>query len=136
MGEWQECYAWRHLGRWADSADPSRINEVVELQILEGLGMPLGTADVVSFARAELGRLLTLMFSTTIFGWSVGDDLYVVPDHSRCILKIDHHRVIHVSCRTAADIDTWVKGMRSADTRFQMISRIRLFKTPGWMRDE
>jgi len=136
MGEWRECYAWRHLGRWPESADPSRVNDVVELQILRGLGMPLGTADVVSFARAERDRLLTLMFSTTIFGWTVGDDLYVVPDHARCILQTDHHNVIHVACRNSADIDTWVKGMRERGYPLPDDLPDSTFKTPGWMRDE
>jgi len=86
MGDWQECYAWTHLGSWPESADPLRINDVVEWQILKGLGLPLGTADVVKFERAELDRLVTLMFFTTVFGWSVGEDLYIVPDHARCIV--------------------------------------------------
>jgi hypothetical protein len=68
MGDWQECYAWRHLGSWPESAEPLRINDVVEWQILKGLGLPLGTAEVVRFERAELDKLVTLMFSTTIFG--------------------------------------------------------------------
>jgi hypothetical protein len=96
MGDWQECYVWRHLGSWPKSADSLRINDVVELQILEGLGLPMGSGDIVSFDRTELNRLVTLMFSTTIFGWSVGEDLYVVPDHANCILQTDHHDVIHV----------------------------------------
>ena len=96
MGDWQACYAWRHLGSWPGSADPRQINDVVELRILAGLGLPLGTADVVRFERAELDKLVTLMFATTVFGWSVGDDLCVVPDHAGNILQTDHHNVIHV----------------------------------------
>lgn len=40
-GGWQECYAWRHLGSWPEFAEPLRINDVVEWQILKGLGLPL-----------------------------------------------------------------------------------------------
>ena len=48
MGDWQQCYAWRHLGSWPESADPLRINDVVEWQILKGLGLrprPLYRSD-------------------------------------------------------------------------------------------
>src|SRR4029079_516495 len=33
MGDWQACHAWKHLGRWPASADPRRINDVVEWRI-------------------------------------------------------------------------------------------------------
>ena len=133
MGEWQECYAWRHLGSWPESVDPLRVNDVVELQILKGLGMPLGTADVVSFARAELDRFVTLIFSTTIFGWSVGEDLYVVPDHARYILQTDHHNVIHVSFRNPIDVETWVKAMEERGFPLPADVPDSTFKRPEWM---
>lgn len=136
MGDWQECYAWRHLGSWPESADPLRINDVVEWQILKGLGLPLGTAEVVRFERAELDKLVTLMFSTTIFGWSVGDDLYVVPDHARYILQTDHHNVIHVSFRTSADLDKWVKQMEERDFALPVEVPDSTFKVPNWMEGE
>ena len=135
LGDWQECHVWRHLGRWPASADASRINDVVELRILQGLGLPLGTADAVTFERAELASLVTLLFSTTIFGFSVADDIYVVPDHARCILQTDHHDVIHVSCRDSADADRWVRQME--DRGFPLPEDIpdETFKKPEWMRE-
>src|SRR5678815_1860245 len=86
-GRRRACYVWKHLGSWPQSAAPERINDVVQLRILDGLGLPLGTNAVVEFSRAEHDRLVTLLFSTTIFGWSVGDDLYVVPDHGQHLLQ-------------------------------------------------
>jgi hypothetical protein len=136
MGDWQECYAWRHLGSWPECAEPLPINDVVEWQILKGLGLPLGTAEVVRFERAELDKLVTLMFSTTIFGWSVGEDLYVVPDHARYILQTDHHKVIHVSCRTSADLDEWVRQMEARDFALPVELPDSTFKVPGWMKGE
>lgn len=134
MGDWQECYVWRHLGSWPKSADPLRINDVVELQILEGLGLPMGSGDIVSFDRTELNRLVTLMFSTTIFGWSVGEDLYVVPDHANCILQTDHHDVIHVSCRNSADVDEWVRQMEQHGFPLPDDVPDSTFKKPEWMK--
>lgn len=133
MGEWQECYVWRHLGSWPESADPRRINDIVEWRILQGLGIPLGTADVLTFERAELDKLVTLMFSTTVFGWSVGDDLYIVPDHARYIVQTDHHNVMHVSCRSAADVETWVTHMEECGFPLPEDIPDATFKKPGWM---
>jgi hypothetical protein len=136
MGDWQECYAWRHLGGWPSSGTPRHINDAVERHILNGVGLPLGTADVVSFERAELDKLVTLMFSTTVFGWSVGDDLYVVPDHARYILQTDHHNVIHVSCRTSADVDEWVKQMEERGFSLPEDLPDSTFKRPTWLKDD
>ena len=133
MGDWQECHVWRRLGGWPESADPRRINDVVEWHILKGLGLPLGTADVVTFARAEVDKLVTLMFSTSVFGWSVGDDLYIVPDHARYIVQTDHHNVIHVSCRTAADVDEVVSRMAARGFALPEDLPDATFKRPDWM---
>jgi hypothetical protein len=136
MGDWQACYAWRHLGMWPDSADPLRINDVVELQILRGLGLPLGTGEVVKFERAELDRLVTLLFSATVFGWSVGDDLYVVPEDARYILKTDHHDVIHVSFRNSADVDLWISRMEERGFFLPTDAPDATFKQPDWMKGD
>jgi len=134
MGDWRSCFCWRHLGSWPGSVDQRRVNDVVELRILRGLGLPLGTADVIEFSHDEFDTLVTLIFSTTIFGWSVGQDLYVVPDHARYILQTDHHDVIHISFRTPHEIDHWVSVM--AERGFPLPHEVpdETFKRPSWMQ--
>ena len=133
MDDWQACYVWRHLGNWPRSVEPERINDVVELRILDGLGLALGTNAVVEFSRAEYDRLVTLLFSTTIFGRTVGDDLFVVPDHGRHLLQTDHHGVIHVSFRTEESLNLCVDEM--ARRGFPLPDEVpdSTFKQPGWM---
>jgi hypothetical protein len=115
------------------SADLSRINDIVECRILKGLGLPLGTADVIEFGREELDKLVTLMFSTTIFGWSVGEDLYVVPNQGRVLLQTDHHNVIHAVFKDPGDVQHWVETMESEG--FPLPERVpdSTFRIPSWM---
>jgi hypothetical protein len=134
MGDWQACYAWRHMGSWPESAVPERINDVVELRMLRGLGLPLGTNAVVEFARSESDSLLTLLFSTTIFGWSVGQDLYVVPDHGRHLLKMSHHGVIHVGFRTEDSLNRSVEEMTRRGFPLPDDVPDATFKPPDWMK--
>ncbi|HEY2433592.1 MAG TPA: hypothetical protein VGI12_13030 [Vicinamibacterales bacterium] len=134
MGDWQACYAWRHLGSWPQSAVPERINDVVELRILHGLGLPLGTNAVVEYPRDEYNSLLTLLFSTTIFGWSVGEDLYVVPDHGKHLLQMDHHGVIHVSFRTEDSLNVCVEEMERRGFPLPDEVPDATFKQPEWMK--
>lgn len=136
MGDWQSCYAWRHLGSWHDVVDSLRLNEVVEFHILKGLDLPLGTTEVVEFARDQTNQLVTLIFSTTIFGWSVEEDLYIVPDHGRYILKTDHHGVIHVAFREHVDVAQWVSEMEKRGFSLPEELPDITFKQPAWMKHE
>lgn len=136
MGDWQTCYVWRHLGDWPDPKhiEPRRINDAVELQILKGLGMPLGTGAVVQFAHDEREALVTLLLSTTVFGWSMGEDLYVVPDHARQILQTDHHDVVHASFADPKhDLEFWVSKMSEKGFELPDEPPDWTFKRPEWM---
>jgi len=133
MGDWRSCYVWRHLGSWPDRADASRINDVVELRLLKGLALPLGTADVVEVARDELDTLITLILVTTIFGLSVGDDLYVVPNHGRYLLQTDHHGVVHAQFREPQDLEEWVQTMEAKGFPLPAEVPDDTFKQPPWI---
>lgn len=52
MGDWKKCFVWRHMGSWPSEPDPQRLNDLVEYQILSGIGLPMGTADIVEFDRS------------------------------------------------------------------------------------
>jgi hypothetical protein len=134
MCDWRSCYVWRHLGSWPDSVDQRRLNDVIELRILRGLGLPLGTADIVEFGYDEFDTLITLILSTTIFGWSVGEDLYIVPDHARHILQTDHHDVLHVSFRTPEEIERWVSVMEERGFPLPEDVPDETFARPPWMK--
>jgi hypothetical protein len=77
VGPWASCFAWRHLGSWPskEGLDPRRVNDNVEFELLRGIGIPCGAATVIEFQRHELNHLISLLLVTSIFGWSVGEDL-------------------------------------------------------------
>lgn len=134
MGEWRACYAWRHLGSWPRSAVADRINDVVEQRILEGLGLPLGTNAVVEFSRSEYDKLVTLLFSTTIFGCSVGEDVYIVPNDGQHLLQTDHHGVVHVSFRAEDSLERCVEEMERRGFPLPDEVPDSTFKEPRWMK--
>lgn len=135
MGDWQTCHVWRHLGRWPDPAhgDPRRVNDAVELQIHKGLGIPLGTPDVLEFDRGERDALVTMLFATTVFGWTTSHDLYVVRDHARQVLQTDHHDVVHVEFAAGGDVAPWHAAMSEAGFDLPDDLPDPTFKRPSWM---
>lgn len=130
-------FVWRHLGRWPEAPDPWVPENIqIEYQILSGIGLAIGSADLVEFHRDEIHRLITLVFTTTIFGWTVEEDPYVIPDHARQILQTDHHGVIHVSCRSAADMERFIAGMKEDGYDLPRKIPDATFKTPKWMEQD
>src|SRR5581483_3056612 len=97
--------------------------------------LPLGTNAVVEFDRSDYDRLVTLLFSTTIFGSSVGSDLYVVPEHGRHLLQTDHHGVVHVSFRAESDLNDCVAEMARRGFLLPDDVPDSTFKVPRWMND-
>lgn len=134
LGEWKSCFVWRHMGSWNDIVDPSRVNDNIELEILKGLKIPLGTADILEFSKSEINALITLIFSTSIFGWSVNEDLYIISDNAKFIVQTDHHGVIHVSFKDAKDMKQFIKNM--SENGFPLPNDVpdATFKYPDWMK--
>jgi hypothetical protein len=134
-GSWNSCFAWRHRGSWPseETLNPSRINDCIEAQLLKGVGIPLGTAAVLELQRDELNHLVSLLLITSIFGWSVGEDLYVVPDNAQYILKTDHHGVIHVEFRNEDDVNVLVSKMSEKGFPLPDDLPDETFKRPSWM---
>jgi hypothetical protein len=94
----------------------------------------MGTARIVRFDSSERDALLTLLFATTVFGWAVVYDLYVVPDNASCTLLTDHHDVVHVTCRAEEDIARWVAHMESRRFPLPTEAPDETFKPQAWLR--
>ena len=133
---WDTCFAWRHLGGWPakEHLDPPRVNDSVEFELLRGIGTPCGTTRVLNFQRDDLNHLIALLLLTSIFGRSVGQDLYVVPDNAQYILKTDHHGVIHVQFRNEENVNAWT--LKMSERGFPLPDDLpdETFKRPSWMK--
>ena len=89
---------------------------------------------VQKFVHDELDSLVTLIFSTSVFGVSAAEDLYVVPNHARYILKTDHHDVIHIDFRLSDEVDRWVSELARRGFPLPGDLPDETFKQPTWMK--
>jgi len=136
MGEWESCFVWRHLGSWPGKADPKRLNSKIESLIVKAAGVRRETSGILRFKMSQRYQLVTLLFSTTIFGFTTSDDLYVIPDHAGYILKFDHHGVVHASFRNEQDLQRFAKGMAEQDYPLPESVPDDTFKAPVWMKQD
>jgi hypothetical protein len=112
-GPWHTCFV-RRLGGWPALGEASGAGERVAHQIFVALGMPMGTNGIAAFDASERDALVSLLLVSTVFGWSAVDDLFLVPDPPRYLLKTEHHGLMQVCFRTRSDLDDYVRAMETA----------------------
>lgn len=130
---WNTCYVWPRGGQWVDDRERDRIKDQVYAAILQGAGVPLGERCALRFSANELDRLVTLVFARLVFGWSVPDDVFIIPDHGRQIVQTDHHDVVHVRFRDGAMLGGFIEHMASEKYLLPEEPPDGTFKRPDWM---
>jgi hypothetical protein len=134
LERWSHCYIWPRGGRWLELAEEDeRMHTMVQATILSAAGVPAGTEGAVRYGADEQDRLVTALFAQLVFGWSVPDDVFVVPDHGRYFLWADHHDVVHVQFRDAAGVEPFVEHMAREGYALPDDVPDDTFKRPGWM---
>jgi hypothetical protein len=133
MDPWSECYLWPRGGRWLQSNATDRMTDRVRDNILTSAGVPLGFEGAVRYSDAETHKLVTAIFAQLVFGWSVVDDLFVVPDHGRQFLQTDHHDVVHVCFADEKQIEPFIAHMAGEKYLLPDEPPDATFKKPDWM---
>jgi len=134
LGPWKSIFVWKHLGSWMVEVKGEDLNDDIQALLYKGLGIQSNSADILVFDRQELSMLIALIFNQLIFGWNLGDDLYLIPDDGRHIVHTDHHDVVHVSFQDAGSADRFVNAM--AERGYQLPDELpdATFKRPQWMK--
>lgn len=77
-------------GSWYEGEDAPIGNHVID-RVLHGIGIPEAFQGALSFEAAEWRDLYLVISTFFVWGWSVGEDLYIVPKNGSCILMTSHH---------------------------------------------
>jgi hypothetical protein len=131
---WESIYVWKHMGSWNVAVKGERLNDDVQAILYRGAGLTENNADILIFKNTELAELAVIIFNQLVFGWHVGDDIYIIPEHGRQMIKTDHHDAVHVSFRDFASMKKYVEAM--ADAGFALPDDLpdETFKKPDWMQ--
>jgi hypothetical protein len=63
---------------------------------LRGIGIPDAFQGALSFDAVEWRDLYLVISTFFVWGWSVGEDLYIIPKNGSCILMTSHHGELFV----------------------------------------
>lgn len=130
---WTHCYLFPRDG-WPHDAAADRHGDDVYALILNAAGIPANFDGAVQYKAAEASKLVAAVFAALVFGWSVQDDLFVVPDHSQQLLQTDHHHVVHVQFADEHRVEPFIKHMASQHYLLPTDLPDRTFKRPDWMK--
>lgn len=111
LGDWATCYLWLREGQWPSARHSNSSNDVVRDLIFRAAQVPDGFEGALQFSKSEQGKILGIISAVLMYGWSAGEDLFVIPNHGKVFLQTDHHGVVHVNCADANLPATFVAHM-------------------------
>jgi len=128
------CEAWRPGGSWHEH-EPTFIESTREY-LLGGLSIPTEHCGALRFVRGEFPALAALLIAFAMGGWCIDDDVCLVPDHARYLIRLSHHGVVHVECRDPSLVGPLVTHMLAEGYPLPTEVPDETFKTPRWMASE
>lgn len=132
LAPWSTCDVWPRKG-WmhaSSSGDPRR---AAFAAILRGVGARPAFDGALRYSIDDRAELTALLFAHRMFGWNVGHDCFVVPDHRGQILLLDHDGALHVSFAQASMIDPFARRMAAEGFPLPTDVPDHAFKRPDWM---
>lgn len=83
---------WRRGGGvWREGPDTTARNEAIDLA-LRGARVPPEHSGALRLSPAsELPALWVIVLAFFVYGWGVGEDLYIIPENASCFLMVSHH---------------------------------------------
>jgi hypothetical protein len=131
---WEELFIWKHMGSWDLEIHGEDTSDDLQALMYKGAGIDQSHADIIRFDKTEVINITAIIFNQLVFGWHVGDDIYIIPDHGRQIIKTSHHDVVYLNFKEEERLNQFIRKM--AECGFTLPDKIPdgTFKKPDWMK--
>ena len=88
-------------GSWFEGDDAPIGNHIID-RVLEAIGVPQHFNGALSFEATEWRDLYLVISTFFVWGWSVGEDLYIIPRNASSMLMTSHHGELVAKCSNEA----------------------------------
>ncbi len=132
LDPWSFGFLWPTTGFWPAAAQPEWWGFGVCDIVLKAAGIPNGWTGAMRFERDELSAVVAVGFVHLLFQL---DDVLVVPDHARQIVRTDHHDVVHVYFADESRVASFVECMAEAGYELPTELPDETFIRPDWMAE-
>jgi hypothetical protein len=121
-------------GRWFDeSSSGPGANQTIE-DLLRAVGLPASASGALRLERSEWRVLQAIVIAFYVYGWSVGEDLYILPTGRDCILMTSHHGELAVEFPTEARLEQFRAAMLQEGYDLPTQVPDGTFKGPDWLK--
>jgi hypothetical protein len=103
---------------------------------LELSGVPFGEAAALACDASGRAELMALIEAQARFGRCVDDDVFVLPDHGKHLLHVDHHDVTWMSCRQESGLSPAVRFLGEPGHPLPDELPDKTFKPRGWIDED
>jgi hypothetical protein len=97
-------------GSWYEGDDAPIGNHIID-RVLEAIGVPREFAGALSFDATEWRDMYLVISTFFIWGWSVGEDVYIIPGSRTCLLMTSHHGELFATCPTVEALAAFAADM-------------------------
>jgi hypothetical protein len=105
---------WRRGGgAWIEGLEDFSRNQAIDV-VLRGAGIPDDHDGALRLERGDWARLWAITLAICTFGWSVGEDLFILPSDGSFIAMISHHDELLVTARSPENEARFVAEMHAA----------------------
>jgi hypothetical protein len=99
--EWHSCVIWKRIPSW-DYKGTDKARDCLWRQLVHSL-VPPGFSGAIKISRDGVGPMLQLVLAQVLLGHTPYDDVFLIPDHARFLVWIDHHTYMNVQCADSAE---------------------------------
>ncbi len=114
LDPWDYCMAWKRHPQWsyyAAGEEETLLDDQLWAALVHEGMVPRGHEGAVRFDRGEIVRLGRLAWAHAMLAYCVSLDLFIVPNHGKQILYIDHHDQLIVRAPDADALDAFVQRL-------------------------
>jgi hypothetical protein len=100
----KKIYLYPRADAWT-GGDSLKVFQMAAIFSVYGL-KPIGE-EVIEAEDSERDAVEILFFLSLVYGGTVADDIFLIPDHARVILYADHHECVHANFRDGEFMDAY-----------------------------
>ena len=102
---------WRRGGgAWYDGPDGIERNRAIDFT-LRGVGIPEDHRGALQLSLADLAELWVVVLAFFVYGWGVGEDLYILPLDGSALLMVSHHGELVVTSPSVEHQEQFTRAM-------------------------
>lgn len=103
---------WRRGGGvWHDGPDTTARNEAIDLALRAAGVPPQHTGALRLSLDSDLAVLWLVVLAFFVYGWGVGEDLYILPENASCFMMVSHHGELIVTSPSTEHQDEFTSAM-------------------------